>query len=280
MNGRAIENGVGGPATCTSTSPCTFDASAGEAIALDSNIGDKSGNCMVSGNVVQGAGVGTQYQYGQVFEINGTHNVTVTGDTFAPVRRHAQSPDARHVRHRLGLLEQRRRRDQVPAGVTVTNIAEPVVAFNVYGGTFAGNTVTNQDSWNVAYISGCHNMDWRTTRWLGPSNVPTRRAPPGTTLGHGQADTRFSVKRQRGRGRGGISRLGPFFVRLWRVASPVLTALTTRRIYPKRTRAWLRRFVPLPSVTDWHVPGVGVQTGCAREAEPEAATLGERKPCA
>ena len=60
---------------------CTFEASAGEAISYDDENGT-AGHCKVSGNLVKGAGVGSKYQYGKVFEINGTHDMTVTGNTF------------------------------------------------------------------------------------------------------------------------------------------------------------------------------------------------------
>ena len=174
MNGRAIENGVGGQGYLrVNLTNCTFDASAGEAISYDSNTGDKSGNCVVSGNVVQGAGVGTKYMYGQVFEINGTHNVTVTGNTFYAGRDGILNLQM-HDTSATGWVFSNNVVDatKVPAGVSVTSNAQPVVAFNVYGGTFAGNTITNLDSWNIAYISGCHNMDWRTTRWHGPEQRP------------------------------------------------------------------------------------------------------------
>ena len=68
---------------------------------------------MISGNLVKGAGVGTRYKYGKVFEINGTHNMTVTGNTFYAGRDGILNLQMRDTRaERLGVLQQRRGRKQ------------------------------------------------------------------------------------------------------------------------------------------------------------------------
>jgi hypothetical protein len=179
VNGRAdpSEGGTGGKSYYNvNVTNCTFAASAGEAISYDDDTAgkaDRAGNCTVSGNLVQGAGVGTKYQYGQVFEINGTHDMTVTGNTFYAGRDGILNLQM-HDTSATGWVFSNNTVDEtkVPAGVTLTSTAQPLCASNVYGGSFPGNTIINGSSWNVAYISGCHNMDWRTTTWSGPGNVP------------------------------------------------------------------------------------------------------------
>jgi hypothetical protein len=44
--------------------------------------------------------------------------------------------------------------------------SQVVLALNVYGGSFPGNTVIGASpGGSVAYLSGSFNMDWRTTAW-------------------------------------------------------------------------------------------------------------------
>ena len=178
-NGRAdpSEGGTGGRSYYNvNLTNCTFEPSAGQAISYDDNThgkANRAGTCTVAGNLVKGAGVGSRYRYGRVFEINGNHDMIVTGNTFYAGRdgilnlnMHDTSPcgwvfsknvvDATHIAPRI----------------TVIDGANPVLIGGVYGGRFAGNTIINGHSGSVAWITGCHNMDWRTTRWLGPRNVP------------------------------------------------------------------------------------------------------------
>jgi len=68
---------------------------------------------------------------------------------------------------------------EIAEGIAVTDIAQPIYASGVYGGEFPRNTITNLDSWNIAYIIDCHDMDWRTSRWLGPDNVPYQKDSSG-----------------------------------------------------------------------------------------------------
>ena len=151
---------------------CTFEASASEAISYDDNNGT-AGDCTVSGNLVKGAGVGSRDRYGKVFEINGTHDMTVVGNTFRAGRDGILNLQM-HDTTACGWVFSGNTVDatRVASGITVTSIAQPVHAESVYGGKFSGNTIINLDSWNIAYLSGCHNMDWRTTIWRGPENVP------------------------------------------------------------------------------------------------------------
>jgi hypothetical protein len=161
---------------------CTFEASAGEAISYDDNNGT-AGQCLVKGNVVEGAGVGDSYQYGQVFELNGVHDMTVAGNRFYAGRDgilNLQMHDSRAC----GWLFTRNVIDarKVAGGISVKSTAQPVVAYGVYGGRFSHNKVINLDAWNVAYLVDCHDMDWRTTVWQGPNRVPYNTRCTGLRL--------------------------------------------------------------------------------------------------
>jgi len=186
VNGRAdrSEGGTGGKSyNNINVTNCTFEASAGEAISYDDDTAGKAnraGTCTVSGNLVKGAGVGNTYQYGQVFEINGNHDMIVTGNTFYAGRDGILNLHMRDTAA-CGWVFSNNVVDatKVATGITVSGIAQPLYADSVYGGTFAGNTITNLDSWNIAYITDCHNMDWRTTKWLGPDNLPYQTGSSG-----------------------------------------------------------------------------------------------------
>ncbi len=151
---------------------CTFQASAGQAISYDDNNGT-AGRCRVSGNLVMGGGVGTKDRYGMVFEINGTHRMTVTGNTFWAGRDgilNLQMHDSRPCGwvFKNNIVDARK----VAKRIHVHDKAQPICATHIQGGTFSGNRIVNLDSWNIAYFSACHNMDWRTSKWLGPAHVP------------------------------------------------------------------------------------------------------------
>ena len=161
----------------------TFEASAGEAISYDDDYAgnaNRAGHCTVSGNVVKGAGVGNTYQYGQVFEINGTHDMRVTHNTFYAGRDGILNLQM-HDTARCGWVFSKNIVDatHVEPGITVSGIAQPLGIANVYGGVFAANTIVNFNAWNIAYIKGCHGMDWRTTSWFGPDNVPYQTESSG-----------------------------------------------------------------------------------------------------
>ena len=217
MNGRAIENGVGGQGYLrVNLTNCTFDASAGEAISYDSNTGDKSGNCVISGNVVQGAGVGTKYMYGQVFEINGTHNVTVTGNTFYAGRDGVLNLQM-HDTSATGWVFSNNVVDatKVPAGVSVTSNAQPVVAFNVYGGTSPATSSPTR-------TRGTSPTSRAATTWIGarprvawPEQRPLSDGLLGEPVLRGTGRRRALLASARDDGGRGGSPPRPLFVRLW-----------------------------------------------------------------
>jgi hypothetical protein len=177
INGRAIENGVGGQGYLrVNITNSRFEASAGEAISYDSNPGDLSGQSVVSGNYVEGAGVGTKYQYGKVFEINGTHNMTVTNNYFGAGRdgilnlqgRDSQAEgwkfsgntyDAKHI----------------PAGVSPSH--ELGYFQNITGGaTFADRFINggSYPSSTWGYMTGCRNVDFGASTVSGaPAALPS-----------------------------------------------------------------------------------------------------------
>jgi hypothetical protein len=161
---------------------CTFEASAGEAISYDDDNGT-AGHCRIEGNLVKGAGVGDSYQYGQVFEINGVHDMTVVGNRFYSGRDGILNLQMRDSRS-CGWLFTRNVIDarKVADGITVQSTAQPVVASGVHGGRFPRNKVINLDAWNIAYLVDCHDMDWRTTAWQGPNHLPYNTGCTGLHL--------------------------------------------------------------------------------------------------
>ena len=153
---------------------CTFEASAGEAISYDDNNGT-AGHCRIESNLVKGAGVGDRYQYGQVFELNGVHDMTVAHNRFYAGRDGILNLQMRDSRA-CGWLFTRNVIDarKIADGISVRPTAQPVIASGVHSGRFRHNRIINLDAWNIAYISDCHGMDWRTTVWQGPNRLPYR----------------------------------------------------------------------------------------------------------
>ena len=115
----------------------------------------------------------SSYRYGRVFEINGTHDMIVTGNTFYAGRDGILNLNM-HDTAACGWDFSTNVVDatHIAPGIGVIDGANPVLIGGVYGGRFAGNTIISPYPWSIAYVAGCHDMDWRTTRWLGPNNVP------------------------------------------------------------------------------------------------------------
>jgi hypothetical protein len=177
INGRAIENGVGGQGYLrVNITNSRFEASAGEAISYDSNPGDLSGQCVVSGNYVEGAGVGTKYLYGKVFEINGTHNMTVTNNFFGAGR-----DGILNLQGRDSLAEgwvfsgNTYDATHIPAGVSPDH--ELGYFQNITGGaTFADRFINGgaypSSTWG--YMTGCRNVDFGASTVSGaPAAMPS-----------------------------------------------------------------------------------------------------------
>ena len=171
-NGRSNPSGgswgaQGGPGYLrVNVTNCTFDAGAGEAISYDDNYsasGNRAGFCTVSGNVIDGAGVGSAYQYGKVFEINGTHNMTVTGNYFGAGRDgivNLQGQDA----SAMGWVFSGNTYDgsHVPAGVSLKN--QVFFCQNVKGGArFADQIICGDYGSQWGYLTGCTGLDFSAT---------------------------------------------------------------------------------------------------------------------
>jgi len=136
-----------------------------EAVSYDDTSGT-AGHCLVENNLVKGGGLTTLYPYGQGFEINGVHDMVVRRNTFAACRGailNLQMHDTRDC----GWVFEDNVVDQSRAyGGVIVGVSQAVGAANVYGGRFARNTIIGAaPSRGVAFLNGCHDMDWRTTIW-------------------------------------------------------------------------------------------------------------------
>ena len=143
----------------------TFEPQGNEAVSYDG--GAAAGNCTFSGNLIKGAGNDPAQQWGNGFEINGPSNFTVTNNTIWQTRGTAFNLQ-RHVTGPCGWVITDNVLDashkyQATAQVSAS---QQVLALNVYGGVFARNTIVSAaPGGSVAYLSGAHDMDWRTTIW-------------------------------------------------------------------------------------------------------------------
>ena len=177
VNGRVQENGnKTGPAyQRIRLVNCTFDASAGEAISFDDDsaaLPNRAGDCVISGCHIAGAGVGTKYAYGQTFEINGTHNVTVTNNWFGAGRDGMCNLQMRDTSPSEWVFSGNTwDATSVPAGVTRGTFGQ-FVGFSCYGGTFADTIINANPYWTWAYLSGCHDMDFRGCTISGTNRTP------------------------------------------------------------------------------------------------------------
>jgi hypothetical protein len=171
--GRATEFGIGGQGYLRiNTTDCTFDASAGQALSYDDS-SNTAGYCTVSGNVIEGAGVGSTYAYGRVFELNKVHNMTVTDNFFGAGRDGIMNLQGDGV-NTEGWTFSGNVIDgsHVPPGVTIGG-NQPYCCENVMGGdTFSDTIITGsyQNSWG--YFANCNGMDFTGSTLSGSSNPP------------------------------------------------------------------------------------------------------------
>ena len=158
----------------------TFEPQGNEAVSYDG--GAAAGNSTFSGNVIQGAGNNAAQEWGAGLEINGPSNMTVTSNRIYQCRgamlnlqMHATSACGWVVSDNVLDASQRLQT------TAMTSDAQVVVAFNVYGGQFSRNTIiSSAPGGNVAYLSNCHTMDWRTSTWKDAGarayyEIPTQR---------------------------------------------------------------------------------------------------------
>ena len=144
---------------------CTFEPQGNEAVSYDG--GDAAGDCLVSGNLIEGAGNVASQEWGAGLEINGPSDFTVTGNTIWQTRnsafnfqRHVTAPSGWVVSGNL--LDASHHYQATPQ----SSSSQQVLALNVYGGSFPGNTVISAaPGGGVGYLSGSQNMNWKTTSW-------------------------------------------------------------------------------------------------------------------
>jgi len=145
---------------------CTFEPQSSEAISFDDNSGT-SGDCSIQNNVVEGAGAAILSTWGSGLEVNRVHNMRVIGNTFYACRDSVWNLTGPSGDCGWTFSHNTIDCTRVFGGIQMASTANCVSAVNVYGGVFPKNTITDAPpSWNVAYLSGCHKMDWRTTKWL------------------------------------------------------------------------------------------------------------------
>lgn len=147
-----------------------FHSQGNEAVSFDSLYAG-SCNCLFTDNVIEGAGQNIAQPYGNGFEINGpagfevarNHIYACRGAAFN-LQRHS-SADCLWNFHD-NVLDSSHRVQSVLQSAS----AQQVLAQNVYGGKFPLNQiVSSAPGGSVAYLSGCHNMDWRTSTWKDAS---------------------------------------------------------------------------------------------------------------
>jgi hypothetical protein len=143
----------------------TFEPQGNEAVSYDG--GAAAGGCTFSGNLIQGAGNLTSQEFGAGFEINGPSNMTVTNNRIYACRGSLLNLQ-RHVTAACGwtfagnVLDASTKLQATPMSAS----SQVVLAFNVYGGRFSGNTIVSAaPGGSVGYLSGSHDMDWRGNTW-------------------------------------------------------------------------------------------------------------------
>jgi hypothetical protein len=143
----------------------TFEPQGNEAVSYDG--GAAAGGCTFSGNVIQGAGNVTSQEFGAGFEINGPTQMTVTNNRIYACRGSLLNLQM-HTTAACGwtftgnVFDASTKIQATP----MSSQSQVVLAFNVYGGKFSGNTITSAaPGGSVGYLSGSHDMDWRGNSW-------------------------------------------------------------------------------------------------------------------
>jgi hypothetical protein len=146
---------------------CTFEPQGSEAISFDDDSNGKAGQSVIQGCVIKGAGINRDYPWGQGLEINGPTNMTVRDSRFYACRGDIwnlrMSIDAPCGWVFSGNVIDASTRYQ---SVAMDSTAGCVAAVNIVGGVFSQNSITSAPpGGGVAWLSDCHDMDWRTTTW-------------------------------------------------------------------------------------------------------------------
>jgi hypothetical protein len=151
---------------------CTFEVQGSEAVSYDDDTGG-AGDCVISGNLIKGGGSTTQFSWGQGFELNNVGSggqMTVTNNTIWACR--GDCFNFNGTPGNSNWVVTGNVIDTTKGSISMPSDSNPVYANNVTGGVFHDNIIINSKSWTVAYLSGCHNMDWTGTQWEGPNNTP------------------------------------------------------------------------------------------------------------
>jgi len=147
----------------------TFQPQGNEAISYDG--GAAAGYCTISGNTIQGAGNDVSQAWGAGLEINGPSHMTVSGNHIYACRGSLLNLQM-HTTADCGWVFTNNVLDastRVQA-TAMSSSSQVVLAANVYGGTFSGNQVVScSPGGGVAYLSGSHNMNWKTSTWRDAS---------------------------------------------------------------------------------------------------------------
>jgi hypothetical protein len=171
---------------------CRFKASAGQAISYDDDYSavKPAGHCIVSGNRVEGGGVGTSYNFGSVIENNGVHNMTWKNNYFGAGRDSIVNISGRDARP-MNMVCSGNVYDalHIPAGVTPQH-DQCIIITNVAGGVrFADRIINNPDGYSGvwAYLHDCNGLDF------GASTVENVNEPPSTVYGNGYTNIVWPV---------------------------------------------------------------------------------------
>jgi len=158
---------------------CTFEPQGSEAVSYDDDTG-LGGFSTVSGCLIKGAGAGTLYSWDQGLELNGVRDMTVTGNTIWACK--GTGLNFGGPAGACGWTFTGNLIDFTQGTIPSTVEGNPVYCRNVYGGIFANNTIINGNAWAIAYLSNCHDMDWRTSVWQGPNATPYQTGCSGVLL--------------------------------------------------------------------------------------------------
>ena len=144
---------------------CVFSPQGSEAISFDGGTGCVDNR--VDHTTIQGAGTNPNFPWGAGFECHGPRRLRFTNNTVYQCRGTLLNLQM-HSSADCGWVFSGNRLD---ASVHVQNVpmkatSQVVCAKDVYGGSFLGNRVISAaPGGGVAWLGGCHGMDWRKTTW-------------------------------------------------------------------------------------------------------------------
>jgi hypothetical protein len=150
---------------------CTFEPQGAEAISFDGP--PVPAHCVVQGNLVKGAGIGS-YPWGQGFEINGPQAFAVVGNRFYACRGDTWNLSGGSAKpcgwvFKDNVVDASRSFQSVP----MASDSNCISMSGVYGGVFSHNAITSAaPGGGVAWMTNCHGNDFRTTTWHDARSTP------------------------------------------------------------------------------------------------------------